>query len=157
MGQTIEGHHEDFTRRCKLERNSWGVQAHWHATNFLRFLAEVDQCDICNLVSAEAMFREIQTIEYSYQDKMRDLEGGSGGGGGGAGRLTSEEQAMFAGTARLSSTLMFLKPQLFEEYLSPSKKPLGARTSTGKASFDQISWPPSSAPWTALTAASRSA
>ena len=106
MGQTIEGHHEDFTRRCKLERNSWGVQAHWQATNFLRFLAEVDQCDICNLVSAEAMFREIQTIEYSYQDKMRDLEGGGGGGGGGAGRLTSEEQAMFAGTARLSSTLM---------------------------------------------------
>ena len=106
MGQTIEGHHEDFTRRCKLERNSWGVQAHWQATNFLRFLAEVDQCDICNLVSAEAMFREIQTIEYSYQDKLRDFEGGGGGGGGGAGRLTSEEQAMFAGTARLSSTLM---------------------------------------------------
>ena len=26
MGQTIEGHHEDFTRRCKLERNSWGCK-----------------------------------------------------------------------------------------------------------------------------------
>ena len=24
MGQTIKSHHEDFVRRCKLERNSWG-------------------------------------------------------------------------------------------------------------------------------------
>ena len=113
MGQTIEGHHEDFTRRCKLERNSWGVMAHWQATNFLKFLAEVDQCDISNLVCAEAAFRELQTIEYSYQDKLRDLEGG-GGGGGSAGRLTSEEQAMFAGTTRLSTTLMIC-PMLLDQ------------------------------------------
>ena len=39
IGQTIESHHEDFVRRCKLERNSWGVHQHWQATNFVSFLA----------------------------------------------------------------------------------------------------------------------
>ena len=90
-------------RRCKLERNSRGVQAHWQSTNFLKYLAEVEQCDVSNLVSAEAAFRELQIIEYSYQDKLRDIKVGSGGS---AARLTSEEQAMFAGTARLATSLM---------------------------------------------------
>ena len=70
MGQTIESHHEDFVRRCKLERNSWGVTAHWQSTNFLKCLGETDQCDLLNLVAAEAAFRELQTIEYSYLDKL---------------------------------------------------------------------------------------
>ena len=105
MGQTIESHHEDFVRRCKLERNSWGVNQHWQATNFVKFLAEVDQYDVYNSVSAEAAFRDMQTIEYSYQDKLRDLES-SGGGGGQAGRLSTEEQSMFAESSRLWQSLM---------------------------------------------------
>ena len=55
-------------------------------------------------MAAEAAFRDLQTIEYSYQDKLRDLE--SSGGGGQAGRLTMEEPAMFAGSSRLSQSLM---------------------------------------------------
>ena len=103
MGQTIESHHEDFVRRCKLERNSWGVQWHWQATNFLKFLGEIDQVDLYNVVAAEAAFRDLQTIEYSYMDKARELEGGGGNAGG---RLTSEEQAMFAGSSRMATSLM---------------------------------------------------
>ena len=111
MGQTIESHHEDFVRRCKLERNSWGVNAHWQSSNSLKCLGETDQCDLLNLVSAEAAFRELQTIEYSYLDKLKDLEGG---GGGGAGRLTTEEQAMFAGTSRMATSLMIC-PALLDQ------------------------------------------
>ena len=37
MWQTIESHREDFVRRCKLERNSWGVHQHWQAANFAKF------------------------------------------------------------------------------------------------------------------------
>ena len=113
MGQTIESHHEDFVRRCELERNSWGVHQYWQATNFVKFLAEVDQHNVYNSVSAEAAFRDMQTIEYSYQDKLRDLES-SGGGGGQAGRLTTDEQAMFAGSSRLSQSLMVC-PALLEQ------------------------------------------
>ncbi|MCH1570171.1 MAG: hypothetical protein L7S64_02420 [Longimicrobiales bacterium] len=57
MGQTIESHHEDFVCRSKLERNSWGVNAHWQSSNFIKCLGETDQCDLLNLVSAEAAFR----------------------------------------------------------------------------------------------------
>ena len=61
-------------RRCKLGRNSWGVSWHWQATNFLKFLGEIDQVDLFNVVAAEAAFRDLQTIEYSYVDKARELE-----------------------------------------------------------------------------------
>ena len=71
----------------------------------MKFLAEVDQCDVYISVTAEAAFRDMQTIEYSYQDKLRDLES-SGGGGGQAGRLSTEQQSMFAGSSRLSQSLM---------------------------------------------------
>ena len=113
MGQTIESHHEDFVRRCKLERNSLGANQHRQATNFVLFLAEIDQYDVCNSMSAEAAFRDMQTIEYSYQDKMRDLES-SGGRGGQAGRLSTGEQSMFAGSSRLSQSLMVC-PALLEQ------------------------------------------
>ena len=111
MGQTIESHHEDFVRRCKLERNSWGVNSHWQSSNFLKCLGETDQCDLLNLVAAEAAFRELQTIEYSYLDKLKDLEGG---GSSGSGRLTSEEQALFAGTSRMATSLMIC-PALLDQ------------------------------------------
>ena len=110
MGETIESHHESFVRKCKLERNSWGVQWHWQASNLLKFMGEVDQLDIFNIVAAEAAFRDIQTIEYSYMDKARELDNAGGGGG----RLTSEEQAMFAGSSRMSTTLMVC-PGLLEQ------------------------------------------
>ena len=65
--------------------------------SFLKFLGEIDQIDLFNLVAAESAFRDLQTIEYSYMDKARDIEGAGGAGG----RLTKEEQAMFAGRSRM--------------------------------------------------------
>ena len=79
-----------------------GVQWHWQATNFLKFLSEIDQVDLFNVVAAEAAFRDLQTIEYSYVDKARDLENSGSSGG----HLTSEEQAMFAGSRRMATSLM---------------------------------------------------
>ena len=104
-------HHEDFVRRCKLERNSWGVQWHWQAANFIKFLGEVDQFDVYNLVANEAAFRDLQTIKYSYQNKLRDLKVS---GNRQSGRLAAEEQAVFAGSSRLSVGLMVC-PALVEQ------------------------------------------
>ena len=87
-----------------------GVQWHWQATKFLKFLAEIDQVDLFNVVAAEAAFRDIQTIEYSYVDKARELENSGSSGG----RLTSEEEAMFAGSSRMATFLMVC-PGLLEQ------------------------------------------
>ena len=89
------------------------MNQHWQATIFVKFLAEVDQYDVYHAVSAEAAFRNMHTIEYSYQDKLRDLES-SGGGGGQAGKLSTEEQSMFAGSSMLSQSLMVC-PALLEQ------------------------------------------
>ena len=79
-----------------------GVQWHWQATNCFKFPGEIDQVDLFKVVAAEAAFRDLQTIEYSYVDKARELENSGSSGG----RLTSEEQAMFAGSSRMATSLM---------------------------------------------------
>ena len=79
-----------------------GVQWHWQATNFLKFFGEIDQVDLFNVVAAEAAFRDFQTLEYSYVDKARELENSGSSGG----RLTSEEQATFAESSHMATSLM---------------------------------------------------
>ena len=87
------------------------MNAHWQSANFLKCLGETDQCDLLNLVSAEAAFRELQTIEFSYLDKLKDL---ASSGSGTSGRLTAEEQAMFAGSSRMATSLMIC-PALLDQ------------------------------------------
>ena len=55
------------------------------------------------------MFRRLQTIEYSYQEKLRDIETKNLGGA----RLTPEEQAIFGSLARPEAALM-LCPALLD-------------------------------------------
>ena len=79
-----------------------GLQWHWQATGFLKCLGEIDHLDLYNVVAAEAAFRDLQTIEHSYMDKARDLESSGSSGG----RLTTEEQATFAGSSCMAISLM---------------------------------------------------
>eukprot|EP00971_Amphidinium_carterae_P334251 6469412-Amphidinium_carterae.1 len=52
----------------------------------LRLATETDQLDITNLSCMELLLRRLQTIEFSYQQKLQDMEGK-----GVQGRLTQEE------------------------------------------------------------------
>ena len=85
-----------------------GVQGHFQLTQIIKLLLLVDQCDGTNLQAAEAIFRRMQTIEYSYMEKVRDREQS-----GQSARLSLEEQAVFAGTTRGHTSLMVC-PELLE-------------------------------------------
>ena len=61
----------------------------------------IDQLDGTNLVSIEAMFRSLQTIEFGHGDRVKDAESRAVGG-----RLSLEEQAVFSGVGRSHSALM---------------------------------------------------
>ena len=53
------------------------------------------------MLSIEVQFRRLQTIEFSYSEKARELKAKSVGG-----RLSLEEQTTFGGVTRQFSTLM---------------------------------------------------
>ena len=125
-GESIEQHHEAFVRACKLDRTSWGVQAHWQATNVLKMMGEVDQVDLCNMASAESTFRDLQTIEFSYLDKMRDQDGQAGG------KLTSDETALFTGVSRSAMSLMIC-PELLDAVRSDADREGGLLKNLMKA------------------------
>lgn len=61
----------------------------------------VDQLDAYNLMTIEVQFRRLQTIEFSYAEKAKDMESKAVGG-----RLSLEEQTAFGGVTRHYSTLM---------------------------------------------------
>ena len=87
---------------AKVESSSWGIQEHKELCAYLELLCRYDQCDPTNLACAEAMFRRIQTIEFSYLEKIRDNESKSMSGS----KLTAEEQAIFGGLITIYSCLM---------------------------------------------------
>ena len=103
-----DGHHERFRVITRVEPNQWGVQEHFQLTQIIKLLLLVDQCDGTNLQAAEAIFRRMQTIEYSYMEKVRDREQS-----GQSARLSLEEQAAFAGTTRGHTSLMVC-PELLD-------------------------------------------
>eukprot|EP00971_Amphidinium_carterae_P290931 5777313-Amphidinium_carterae.1 len=92
----------------RLEGNSYGVGEHQVLSSIFRLGVEVDQIDPTNLCCFEALARRIQTLEYGWQEKLREQEGKNQ-----QGRLSQEEAAAFGGTTRPWSTLM-VSPQLTE-------------------------------------------
>ena len=100
-GVGIEGHHERVKAVCRLDAGAWGVAEHRHLCQQLRAAVEVDQVDICNLLSVELAFRRLQTIEFSYSEKAREVDAKSV-----SGRLSLEEQAAFGGVSRTHGALM---------------------------------------------------
>ena len=108
-GRTLELHHERFKNVGKLESSMWGVSEHKELCAFLTFFCLFDQIDPSNSAGCEAIFRRLQTIEFSYLEKVRDIEAKGAAGG----RLTPEEQAIFGGLTGADSALM-LAPSLLD-------------------------------------------
>ena len=79
--------------------SGWG---HKEICGYFFHMCLFDQYDATNSACGEAMFRRLQTIEFSYQEKVRDFEAKRVSGG----RLTSEEHAIFGGLTRQDSALM---------------------------------------------------
>ena len=70
----LEGHHGRFRTLCRVDASAWGVQEHFQLTMMLRHALQVDQLNGYNLMSVEVMFRRMQTIEYAYAEKAREME-----------------------------------------------------------------------------------
>ena len=112
----FEGHHERLRQVTKADASSWGIQEHFQVSMALRQALLVDQLDPYNLLSIEIQFRRLQTIEYSYSEKARDLEAKAVGG-----RLSLEEQTTFGGITRQYSILMIC-PQLLDHVKIETEK-----------------------------------
>ena len=115
-GLGFEGHHERLRQVTKADASSWGIQEHFQVSMSLRQALLVDQVDGCNMLSVEIQFRRLQTIEFSYSEKARELEAKAVGG-----RLSLEEQTTFGGVTRQFSTLMIC-PDLLDHVKSEMKK-----------------------------------
>lgn len=111
-GGGIEQHHEKFRTACKVQPQDWWVQEHASLCQTLHILCCLDQLDGTNLLAVETMFRRLQCIEYAYGDRVRETESRSVGG-----RMSLEEQSIFAGTARTHSAIMVC-PALLEHVRS---------------------------------------
>ena len=97
----FEGHHERLRQVTKADASSWGIQEHFQVSMSLRQALLVDQLDAYNLLSVEIQFRRLQTIEFSYSEKTKEMESKAVGG-----RLSLEEQTTFGGVTRQFATLM---------------------------------------------------
>eukprot|EP00971_Amphidinium_carterae_P349731 6491187-Amphidinium_carterae.2 len=107
-GIGVEAHHERVRSMLRLEGSSYGVAEHQVLSSIFRLGIEVDQIDPTNLCCFEAIARRLQTLEYGWQEKLRDQEAKNH-----QGRLSQEETAAFGGTTRAWSSLM-VSPQLTE-------------------------------------------
>lgn len=115
-GLGLEGHHERVRTLCKLDSTSWGMQEHFQVSMFLRYCLQIDQLNSHNLMSVEAMFRRLQTIEFGYAEKAREVEAKGAGS-----RLALEEQQVFGGLTRHASTLMIC-PELLDYVKSETER-----------------------------------
>ena len=104
----FEGHHERLRQVSKADTSSWSIQEHFQVSMALRHSLLVDQVDAYNLLSVEVQFRQLQTIEFSYSEKAKEVESKAIGG-----RLSLEEQTTFGGITRQYSTLMIC-PELLD-------------------------------------------
>lgn len=112
----FEGHHERLRQVTRADASSWGIQEHFQISMSLRQALLVDQVDAYNLMSVEIQFRRLQTMEFSYAEKARDMESKAVGG-----RLSLEEQTAFGGVTRHYSTLMIC-PELLTHVKEETEK-----------------------------------
>lgn len=112
----FEGHHERLRQVTKADASSWGIQEHFQLSMSLRQALLVDQVDAYNLLSVEIQFRRLQTIEFSYSEKAKELEAKAVGG-----RLSLEEQTCFGGVTRQYSTLLIC-PELLDYVKAETEK-----------------------------------
>ena len=126
-GRNLEAHFEHFKSLCGVQANQWGMEEYMSIISFLKAFLFRDQLDPANLLGIELMFRRLQTIEYSYSDKLREKMAASSGG-----KLTMDEQAAFGAAARLETRLMIC-PKLVEKAKDETEKEAGLAKSLLKA------------------------
>lgn len=107
-GRGLEAHYEHFRQMCSIQPEQWGMEEYSTLINVAKQMLFVDQLDPTNSAGLEFLFRRLQTLEYSYSDKLREKTAGSS-----KGRLTLDEQAAFGAAARAESRLM-ISPALME-------------------------------------------
>ena len=112
----FEGHHERLRTITKADASSWGIQEHFQVSMALRQALLIDQLDAFNLLTIELQFRRLQTIEFSYAEKAREMESKAVGG-----KLSLEEQTTYGGVTRQYSTLMVC-PELLTHVKEETEK-----------------------------------
>ena len=98
----FEAHHERIRQLAGVDGGAWGIAEHLQLMLMLRAAILVDQLDPANNMFIEILFRRVQTIEYSWSERIADREAKASAGG----RMSLEEQALFGGLTRSSSAIM---------------------------------------------------
>jgi hypothetical protein len=110
----IGDRHETWRRQANLRPADWGVSEHASLCEIVRLAGQYDQVHLTNLVSVEAAFRRLVTIEFVHMDRVRESLTAKGAGPGknqkkqqGPGsRLSLEEEAVFTGLVRGDSLML---------------------------------------------------
>ena len=126
-GRGLESHLEHVKTLCGLQHNQWGMEEYANLAAVGRALMCHDQVDPANLLGMELLFRRLQTIEYSYSDRLREKMANSSGS-----KLTLDEQAAFGAVARTESRLMVC-PALLEQARTEVEKEAGLAKALLKA------------------------
>lgn len=126
-GRGLEAHFEHFKTLCGLQPNQWGMEEYGNLILVAKALLLVDQLDGPNIHGVELIFRRLQTIEYSYSDRLRERSAQST-----AGKLTVDEQAAFGAMARVETKLMIC-PALLDAARQETEKEAGLAKSLLKA------------------------
>ena len=126
-GRGLEAHLEHVKTLCGLQANQWGMEEYGNLAVVAKALMCHDQIDPVNLLGMELLFRRLQTIEYSYSDRLREKMASSSGS-----KLTMDEQAAFGAVARTESRLMVC-PLLLEQARTEVEKEAGLAKALLKA------------------------
>jgi hypothetical protein len=90
--------HQLWAQLAKVSPSDWGVAEHATILEAIKLAGSYDQMDVSNLASIEVLMRRAQTIEYCYQDRVRENQNTQHQKYGP--RLTLEEQSAFMGVSR---------------------------------------------------------
>lgn len=119
-------HHAFFRAVTRLGGDAWGMAEHESLCQALEMAGQYDQLDLSSCAFAEALLRRVQTIEWVYYEKVREVEGQSND------RLTAEELAAFAGASRGGEILM-IAPELLAHVRSQVETDVGIMKAMRKA------------------------
>ncbi|CAE8597430.1 unnamed protein product [Polarella glacialis] len=110
--------HALWRQGSKVSPSDWGVAEHETLLEAVKLAMSYDQLELANLACFEILFRRLQTIEYCYQDRSRELSNSQHQRFGP--KLTLEEQSAFMGVTR--NEMVMIDPQLLAHIKSHVKE-----------------------------------
>jgi len=113
----FEAHHERLRQLAGVDASAWGIAEHLQLMLMLRAAILVDQVDPANNMFIEVLFRRVQTIEYSWSERIHDREARANTGGS----MSLEEQSLFGGLTR-SATAVMVCPLLIEHVKTEAER-----------------------------------